>query len=208
MTPRVNIEYLENTMTIEEAANTIKDNAHTRYPVIDETPDNIIGYVHARDVLLAFIQDREKKSIKNITNPILRIPQQMRIDDVLHEFQKKNTHITIVMDEFGGTEGIATLEDVLEELVGEIADEHDVEDNVIKRIDKNTIIASGDEQIRDINDFFNVQIPGEPLDTIAETVLNTLQKSPRKGMRAEIGNVTCSLEEVKKNVITKVRIAK
>ena len=140
--------------------------------------------------------------------PILRVPSQIKIDDLLQEFQKKQTHIAVVMDELGGTEGITTLEDVLEELVGEITDEHDVEDNIIKRIDKNTVVASGDEQIRDINNFLNIKLPGDPLDTIAEIMLDKLQKIPRKNMTVEFGNVTCVVQEIQNKVISKVKINK
>ncbi len=208
MTPRVNMVYLEDEMKIEEAAKIIKKSVHTRFPVISETPDNIIGYVHSRDMLLAYMQDKEKASIKKLVIPILRVPQQMKIDDLLHEFQKKQVHIALVQDEFGGTEGITTLEDVLEELVGEITDEHDVEDNIIKRIDKNTILVSGDEQIRDINDFFNINLPGDPLDSIAEIILDKMGKAPRKNMVVDFDNVQCTIVEVKSKVIKKVMIEK
>jgi len=208
MTPRVNMMYLEDTMTIEEAEDVIKSTPHTRFPVIKDTPDNIIGYVHSRDLLLAYIQDKENASIKNVVLPILRVPKQMRIDDLLQEFQKKQVHIALVQDELGGTEGITTLEDVLEELVGEITDEHDVEDDIIKRIDKNTIVVSGEEQLRDINDFLNVSIPGDPLDSIAEKLLEIIKKSPRKNMIVDLEKIKCTVVEVKNKVIKKVKIEK
>lgn len=208
MTPRVNIIYLEDNMTIKEAVKMIEKNPHTRFPVAEETPDKIIGFIHSRDVLLAFIKHQEKKSVKDIMHPIIVVPKQIRIDDLLPEFQKKQIHMAVVLDEFGGTEGVVTLEDVIEELVGEITDEHDVSQNLIKRVDKNTIIVFGDEDLRDINDFFNTNIPGDPLDTIAEIILDEIKTTPRKNMKVEFADVVCTVLEVKNGVIKKVKISK
>jgi putative hemolysin len=208
MTPRVKCVYLDSKMTIEEASRVVENNPHTRFPVVDGSPDNMIGFAHSRDLLISFANDKEKKSIQDIMHPILRIPKQMLLDDVLQEFQKTKTHIAVVFDEFGGTEGIITLEDVLEELVGEIADEHDVDDNVIKRIDKNTILASAHEELRDINDFLNVNIPGDPYDTVAEIFMDHIKKAPRKNMELEFDGVRIRIESTKKRAIEHVEIKK
>jgi len=209
MTPRVNVAYLEDKLSIEACVEVIKDHPHTRFPIVHETPDNVTGFVHSRDVLLAYNNPKQKKeSIESIKRPILSVPKQVRIDELLREFQKKQTHIALVLDEYGGTEGIVTLEDVLEELVGEITDEHDVEDNIIKRVNKDSIIVSGEEELRDINDFLNCAIPGDPLDTIAEVILDTLQKIPRKNNEVLLGDINCKIIEVKNKSIQKVLISK
>ncbi|MBT4071940.1 MAG: HlyC/CorC family transporter [Candidatus Magasanikbacteria bacterium] len=208
MTPRVLVSYIRETDTIKRAAKIIEDEMHTRFPIIRETPDNVIGFVHARDVLLSFHKDKEDETVKEIIRPLVTIPGQMPIDDVMREFQKHRTHMGVVVDEFGGTEGIVTFKDVIEELVGEITDEHQIEDDLIKRIDKNNILVAGDTDIRDINDFFNCNIPGDELDTIAEIILDTLQKLPRKGHTIKLGDISCHIEEVKKRRINLVRVSK
>ncbi|PIR76850.1 MAG: hypothetical protein COU30_05680, partial [Candidatus Magasanikbacteria bacterium CG10_big_fil_rev_8_21_14_0_10_38_6] len=208
MTPRVQVAFLNNTHTIDEATNLIKNHPYTRYPVMANTPDTIIGYVHSRDVLLAYHTDKEEESIENIMHTIFAVPRQMRIDDLMVEFQKRKTHIAIVVDEFGGTEGVVTFEDIIEELVGEIADEHDIGESVIKRIDKDSILVAGDTTIREINDFFNVVIPGNELDTIAEVLLDDLQKIPRKGQQVTLGKCVCTVVETKKRRIQRVQIDK
>ncbi|KKW42847.1 MAG: hypothetical protein UY92_C0003G0053 [Candidatus Magasanikbacteria bacterium GW2011_GWA2_56_11] len=208
MTPRVNVAYIEDASTIAQAAAVIARNPHTRFPVVHETPDDIIGFVHSRDVLLALNQDRDADPVTKIVRPIIAIPKQMRLDDLMREFQKKKTHLAVVLDEFGGTEGIATLEDVIEELVGEITDEYDVDKHFIQRLDKNTIMVSGDTLIRDINHFFNIAIPGDPLDTIAEVLLDKLQVVPRPGMSVSFTEVTAAIHEVRRRTIGLVKIIK
>ena len=207
MTPRVDMMYLEDDMSVEDAVDVIKKNPFTRYPVVHETPDDVIGFIHSRDLLLAAAA-KKKTSLKKLMRPILHVPRQLPIDELLKEFQKKQTHMAVMTDEHGGTEGISTLEDVIEELVGEIADEHDVEDEVIKRIDKNTILVSGETPVRDINDFFNINLEGDPLDTIAEIMIVQTKKVPRKGMEVEFGDIVCKVESTKKKVIQTVVITK
>ncbi len=208
MTPRVHVVFIYDNTTIEEATETIEKSTHTRYPIAHDTPDKIIGYVHSRDVLLAFHRDKEHTSIKEILRPIIPVPKQMPIDEVMKQFQRNQAHMAVVVDEFGGTEGIVTFEDIIEELVGEITDEYDINEHMIQRVDKHTIIAAGNTDIRDINDFFNCEIPGDEFDTIAEIILDHLQKFPRKGEKVILGNTECTVLELRKNQIRKVRIIK
>lgn len=208
MTPRVHMVFAEDIDTIEEATDLIKQHPFTRYPVIHETIDHIVGYLHARDVLLAHHQQQESRPVKDIMLPIMAVPKQMPIDDLMKEFQKKQMHVAVVVDEYGGTEGIVTFEDIIEELVGEIADEHDINENTIQRIDKETICVSGDTDLRDVNDFLNSMIPGDELDTIAEIMLDELQKLPRKGQKVTLGNTVCTVVEVKHRRIQKVEVKK
>lgn len=206
MTPRVHVVSIEDTDSIEEATDLIKENPFTRYPVTRESIDHIVGYVHARDILLAHHRDQENRPVKSIMHPIMAVPKQMPIDDVMKEFQTKQRHMAVVVDEYGGTEGIVTFEDIIEELVGEIADEHDINENTIQRIDKVTILVSGETDLRDVNDFLNCMIPGDDLDSIAEVMLDELQKLPRKGQKVELGNTRCTVVEVKNRRIQKVEV--
>jgi len=208
MTPRVQMVTIPHDVTIDAAAEIIRQNPHTRFPIVKGTPDQVLGFVHSRDVLLAFEQEKEAADIKDILRPALQVPKQMRLDHLMREFQKKQTHMAVVLDEYGGTEGIVTFEDVIEELVGEIADEHDVNEHLIQRINKRTIIAAADEEVRSVNQFFNVAIPGDPLATLAEVLLDNLQTAPRTGMQVSFENVMCTIESVKKGVIEKVKIEK
>jgi CBS domain containing-hemolysin-like protein len=208
MTPRVMVTFIDDDLTIDEVTEIIEKSTHSRYPVIHETPDTIIGFVHSRDVLLAHHRDNENQSIKQIVRPIVTIPRQMKIDDCLREFQKQKIHVGVVVDEYGGTEGIVTLEDVIEELVGEITDEYDIDESSIDRIDKKTIVATGGTTLRDIDLILNAGIEGDKNDTIAETILDTLGNLPKKGQKIDFGTATCTILEVKRRRIESVKIQK
>lgn len=208
MTPRVNVFFLDHDITLAEAREKIEETGHTRFPVMRETPDTVIGYVHAKDILQLILDGRTEDSITNHLRSIVRLPKQLPIDDVLKEFQKEQSHIAIVLDEYGGTEGIVTLEDVIEELVGEIADEHDIDEHIMKRIDKYTIEVAGETELRDINDFLNTRIPGDQFDTISEIMLDELKKIPEEGMQVTFNNVTATVKETKGSTISLVLIHK
>lgn len=208
MTPWVQVEYMEDEMNIEEAAGIIAKKTHTRFPIVQHSNGEVIGFVHSRDVLLAFNESKEASSIKNIMRPIIRAHEHLKIDDLMKEFQKKKTHMAVVFGDLGKIEGIATLEDVVEELVGEIVDEHDLEPPLIKRIDNNEIVCSGETEIRDINKFFNVNISGDPFDSISDIIFDRIEKVPAKDFEIDIDNVKCIVAEANKKIIKKVKIIK
>lgn len=127
MTPRDDVAFITDDMTIDMATEIIEHHAHTRFPVYHKTPDTIVGMVHSRDVLLVHHREREHNSIKDILRPVVFIPGDMPIDDVMHRFQREQTHMGIAIDKDKKMLGVITLEDIIEELVGEIVDEHDEE---------------------------------------------------------------------------------
>ncbi|MFA7050211.1 MAG: hemolysin family protein [Patescibacteria group bacterium] len=208
MTPRVEVVYVKNTDSIKKTAIEIEKYGITRCLVIEETVDKVLGFVHAQDVLLAFRQNKEDEPVKPLIRPIIFVPKQMLINNVLKEFQKRKIHIAVVMDEYGGTEGIITLEDIIEELVGEIVDEHDIDNNFIKRIGKNEIIVSGAVECRDINRFLNITLSEDDLETVADFILETIKKIPTEGTTIEKDSFVCVVEKLENKVIKQVRITK
>lgn len=124
MTPRSNVICINQSLSIDSAADLISGTTHTRFPVINKSIDNIIGFVHSRDVLVALQRERHNDEIKHIIHPIINIEKDEKLDDLLREFQRENIHMAAVVHN-GKTLGVVTLEDVIEEIVGEISDEHD-----------------------------------------------------------------------------------
>jgi len=208
MIPRVQMISIGADQSIDKAAGIIERHPFSRFPIIDQSPDRVIGFVHSRDVLLAYHTDAEHTPIKKIIRPIVVVPKQMRIDDIMREFQKTRTHMAIVVDEYGGTEGIVTFEDIIEELLGDIEDESDIDNTRISRIDTKTILVAGDTDIRDINRALKSSLPGDDFDTIAEVLLDAFHKLPQKGDQATLGNAECTVEEVKKRRIQKVKVVR
>jgi len=208
MTPRVELVYVESGASIEEAATQIENHGITRCLVIDGSPDKIKGFVHAQDVLLAFREDKEKEVVETIMRPIIVVPKQVIISNVLKEFQKRKIHIAVVSDEYGGTDGIITLEDTIEELVGEIIDEHDVDKNLMKRIGKNEVVISGVTEVRDLNRFLNINFSENDLDTVADVILSEIKKIPKEGMKVQIKDYECTIEKVENKIIKSIRIIK
>ena len=167
MVPRVKISGLRAHFTLQEAMDVILKEGYSRYPVFENSLDEIIGIVHAKDVLTAYFQGTGK-NLKEVMRPAHFIPESKPIDALLREFQRRKTQMAIVVSEFGGTIGIVTLEDILEELVGEIQDEHDHEQQIVTLLDKQVYHVVAQSSIHDINKFIEVPFPeSEDYETLS-----------------------------------------
>ena len=136
------------------------------------------------------------------------VPEHKVINNLFKEFQQKHLHMAIVVDEYGGTAGLVTLEDVIEELVGEIEDERDFERENILRLDPKTIRVDANTEIKEVNHFFNVRIKGKKTDTMGAFLLKKLKKIPKKGEKMKVGSLTVMVEKVSKKHIQKVILRK
>lgn len=207
MTPRKNMVVLNARMMLWEALPLINKVGYSRIPIVEGTKDNIVGIVHNRDLLRALENRNTDLMLKDIARKPLFVSQEKKISDLLKEFQSRRIHMAIVVDEFGGTEGLVTLEDIIEELVGEIVDETDIERQLITTVDKNTIIVHGDVEIDDVNEALNVNIPkGEDYSTLNGFLHERLHDIPKQGDKISLDNVVISVEEVKQNAPLKIKV--
>lgn len=158
MVPRVKISGLRSSLSMQETMEVVLREGYSRFPVFEHSLDEIIGIVHAKDIIAAYVQKADK-TLKEIMRPAHFIPESKRIDVLLREFQRRKTQMAIVVSEFGGTIGIVTLEDILEELVGEIQDEHDHEQQIVTLLDKQVYQIVAQSSIHDINKFVDVPFP-------------------------------------------------
>lgn len=158
MVPRVKISGLRADLSIAETMDVVLKEGYSRYPVYENSLDDIIGIVHAKDIITAYVQRSDKK-LREVMRPAHFIPESKPIDVLLREFQRRKTQMAIVVSEFGGTIGIVTLEDILEELVGEIQDEHDHEQQIVTSLDKHVYQIVAQSSIHDINKFVEVPFP-------------------------------------------------
>lgn len=212
MTPRVDIAAVSIDSTFEELLNIINESGHSRIPLFEKDLDNIKGIIIAKD-LLPFIKDKEKAKninlIKIAREPIF-VPTTKHINDLLHEFQEKKIHLAIVVDEYGGTAGIISLEDILEEIVGEIRDEHDKEENEIIKISENCFQVLGKLPIDELNELLNENFSSEndDYDTVGGFVFNHAGKIPDKDYSFIFNNYKFIVKEILNNRISKVQVEK
>ena len=210
MTPRTKMFVLNSKMLLFEALPQINQRGHSRIPIFGDTSDDIVGFIHVSDVLKELEKDNKMVSLEQIARKAVFASQEKMISSMLKEMKGRKTHMAIVVDEHGGVEGLVTLEDLLEEIVGEIEDETDVIKQVTyERIDQDTIITNGDIEIDVINDLFKTNIPdGDDYASLNGLLHEKLQDIPQEGDKIETNELRIIVEKVSKNVPKRIRIEK
>lgn len=168
MVPRVKISGIRAEVSVREAMDIVLKEGYSRYPLYESSLDEIVGIVHAKDIIRSFVTESENKSLKDVMRIVHHVPETMPIDALLRDFQKRKIQMAIVVSEFGGTIGLVTLEDVLEELVGDIQDEHDHEVQIVTTIDKDVYQVLAQSPLHDINKMIKIPFPeSEDYETLA-----------------------------------------
>ena len=210
MTPRTDIVAIEANSDIETIIKTITAAGHSRLPVYETNIDNIIGLLYAKDLLTEIFLSKQDFNLRQKMRKAYFVPETKPLRALLHEFQNQNLHIAIVLDEYGGTAGIITLEDILEELVGEITDEYEQKPpEPIREIDDDTIELDARTYIDDVNDRFGINLPEEEdYDTIGGFVFSHLGYIPKSGETFEFQNLKFIITSAETRKIKKLRIQK
>ena len=210
MTPRTKMFTLNSKTILFEALHEINQNGYSRIPIYGSSPDDIVGIVHVRDVLKEFENDNKMKNLEQISRKPVFVSQEKMVSSLLKEMKGRKTHMAIVVDEHGGVEGLVTLEDLIEEIVGEIEDETDIEKpRGFERIDQYTIITNGDIEIDKINQIFKTHIPeGDDYASLSGLLHEKLQDIPQAGDKIEVDDLRIIVEKVFKNIPQKIRIEK
>jgi putative hemolysin len=209
MVPRTRIVGVDLESTREEMLRTIMENMYSRYPVYRGSIENIVGFIHGKDFLGRMVKD-PAFPIDSIIRPPFYVPEVKKVNDLLKELQRKRIHMAMVVDEYGGIGGLVTTEDLLEELVGEIEDEHDVGEPVrIQRLPDGSMIVDALVSLSDLADILEIKREEDlPYDSLAGFILDRLGRFPEKGERLEIDGFLLICEEVTKTAIQKVRIVR
>ncbi|GAA3410285.1 hemolysin family protein [Paenibacillus hodogayensis] len=205
MIPRTELACLYADRTFEENMEIATTEMRTRYPVCDPDKDNIIGFIHIKDLLKA--RDGLEQ-IRSIVRPIMSIPESMPISALLKMMQKKRTEVALLIDEYGGTSGLVTMEDILEELVGEIHDEFDEERSSIEQRDEYTHSVDGLLHIEEFNDYFGLDIETDDYDTIGGWVYSQVEIPPKKNQQVEFKGYQMIIEEVDHMRVSRLVIRK
>jgi len=209
MVHRTDIFALEMNMTISEAIEELtEDDRYSRIPVYDETIDEIKGIVHIKDLLLTTKNKNSK--LKSIAKEAYFVSETKMIDELFSELRKNKKQIAIVIDEYGGTAGLVTMEDILEEIVGDIYDEYDEEEEWVKKIDENTFMLDGNVSIHDLEKILEVDIPEGDYDTLSGYLIEELGRIPKEKERPliETEKITYKIEKYKDKRILKVKACK
>lgn len=196
MVPRVQIQFLKTTTSIEEAYEIVSQNAHTRLPVCDEDLDTIVGILHVKDLIQLPDPIGKPPTLRELLRPVRYVPENKPVADLLREMQQNRLHLVIIRDEFGGTAGLVTLEDVLEEIVGEIRDEYDAEEEQeFRRLSLHSGIFKIRASLATVNNELDVHLPRDEAATLAGLFLEELQRSPEPGDQLEIDQIQLTVLE-------------
>ncbi|HTG80608.1 MAG TPA: hemolysin family protein [Geobacteraceae bacterium] len=209
MVPRTRMAALDLELSRGEMLTFILENQYSRYPVFRGSIENIAGFIHGKDFLGRIVTEPDF-DIATIVRPPFFVPEGKKVNDLLKEMQRKRIHMALVVDEYGGINGLVTTEDLLEELVGEIEDEHDVgEPHRVQRLADGSLLVDALISVADLEDLIALKLGEDlPYDTLAGLILHQLGRFPERGERLEVDGFLLVCEEVKKNAIMRVRIHK
>ena len=206
MVPRTDLVAIEVNEPVEKAVELVTKHGHTRIPVYEGGLDHIIGVLYAKDLLRAVVRG-EQKTLRDIARKPYFTPESNKVQDVLRDLRKNRVHMAIVVDEYGGTAGAVTIEDIIEEIVGPIQDEYDVgEEDEIQFISPNEVVLDGRVSVDDVNELLKLNIAADDYDTIGGYVLNQLGAAPKVGATLKLGTAELRVEAVQGTRIKKVRI--
>jgi CBS domain containing-hemolysin-like protein len=209
MTPRTKMFTLNSKMLLFEALPMINKSGFSRIPIYGKNQDEIIGIINVRDVLKCLEKEEKMINLQQLSRKPIFVSQEKKVNDLLKEMQGRKSHMAIVLDEFGGVEGCVTLEDLVEEIVGEIHDETDVTKDNFQREGDSTIITNGDIEIDELNEIFKTRIPqGDDYATLSGLLHEKLRDIPKEGDKLIIDSLRIIIEKVLKNKPEKIRIEK
>ena len=209
MTPSAEMVCADLKTSIPELIRLINDEGYTRIPIYQGTPDQIVGILHAKDLLRICSRDADTEvDLKEFLNPATFIPESKPITELLREFQSKKIHLAIVVDEFGGVRGLVTFEDVIEEIVGEIDDEHDVEESELRVVDERTVIVDAKIDIEEVEAHFRLSLPEGPYESVGGFIIHRLGKVPQPGVAVQECGLTFKVLGADQRRIKSVRIVR
>jgi CBS domain containing-hemolysin-like protein len=207
MVPRIDMVCINKNVSIEELVDLAVDKGHSRIPVYEDSIDDIIGLIYVKDLLQLLQKGKENLTLENLIKPIYFIPESKQINKLLKEMQNRREHMAVILDEYGGTSGLITIEDLLEEIVGDIQDEYDLEDKQINLINNKEILVDARVDLDDLNDILPFELlDEESYETISGFVLHKLGYLPDEGEKIELEGIIIEIEKIEEHRIQKLRI--
>jgi CBS domain containing-hemolysin-like protein len=206
MIPRTDVVAADVDLPFKEIVSLIVKTGHSRVPVYERTIDNVIGFFYAKDLLAALLKRSDSVDVRKFLRPVHFVPEGKMVDELLKDFRQKRVHIAVVVDEYGGMAGIVCLEDVLEQIVGEIQDEYDDEEEYIKRIGPGSFLCDARTAVEDINDVLGVSLPSDSSDTVGGFVFNLFGKVPKTGDTIAYESVMFTIEKMEGRKLKEIAV--
>ena len=211
MTHRTRVVAIPIDSNLDDIVEVIEDKKYTRIPVYDDSIDNIIGILHVKDLLLYLTTNGDKGfDIQKLIRMPYFVPESKKLNELFRELQLKKVHMVVVVDEYGGTAGIITVEDLLEEIVGNIFDEYDEEEHIFEKIDESTYLFDGSISLELVSELINVTLPVDDYDTLSGYVIGQLGQIPNEGEKpiVEMDNLVFKVEEIEDKIISRIKVCK
>ena len=208
MIPRMDILAAEATSPLSVVAELMWNSGHSRIPIYEETIDNIVGVVHSRDLLRHLATGNADIHLASIARPPLFIPVFKRLDDLLRDFQERHIQVALVVDEYGGTTGLITIEDLLEEIVGEIEDEFDTTESLREMVSDDEALMDARISLDEVNEAFDANLQGDGFDTLGGLLYHQLGRVPIPGDEAQVNGLNIRVITTLGRRIKRVRVAR
>ncbi|MDR1586712.1 MAG: hemolysin family protein [Treponema sp.] len=207
MVPRIDAVFLPVNVPRDELLTTITESGHSRFPVYEDTIDNVIGILYVKDLLSCVVRD-DKLDIRGILRKPFFVPHSKHIDELLRELRRRRVHIAVAVDEYGGVSGIISMEDIIEEIIGDIQDEFDNEREDILKLGEDSWLCDARMNLEDLSEQIGVELPVEDFDTLGGFVFDLLGKIPVKYEKAVYENIDFIIQDMEGHKINTVKIVK
>ncbi len=207
MIPRIDVEFMSVTMSEDELLEKIAESEHSRFPVYSESIDDVVGVLYVKDLIKA-IAKKEAVDLEKIIRKAFFVPESKRIDSLLREFKRRHVHIAIAIDEYGGISGIVCMEDIIEEIVGDIQDEFDNENEDILTLGDNTWLCDARVNLDDLNEEIESEFPNEEFDTLGGFVFDLFGKIPVKYEKESWNNYDFIIQDMEGHKVNQIKVIK
>ncbi len=206
MIPRTHIVSVSKDSTLEQVLQTIIESGYSRIPVYRDNMDQVIGILNAKDLLPLWLNGEKELHLEHIIREPFFVPETKRIKDLLNELRNKMSHLAVIVDEYGGTSGIVTIEDIVEEIIGEIRDEHDTEEELFLPQEDGSVLVKALTNLDDFEEYFEVQLPRGGYDTLGGFIIQLVGKVPGKGEEILFGGLRMKIQGGDQKRITRVTV--
>ncbi|HEX9155017.1 MAG TPA: hemolysin family protein, partial [Nitrospira sp.] len=210
MRPRTEIVSVPSNATLQEVFSLVSEFGYSRYPVIEDTIDTVIGILYIKDILVAMSAGEVKREddIQQFIRPAYFIPENKRVSELLSEMQRERFQLAIVIDEFGGTSGLVTLEDLIEEIVGSIHDELETEEKEVQIVDEKNFVVSGQSALDEVNELLGTSLQSKDFNTLGGFVFGLFGRMPKVGEQLKYKNLKLEILELEGRKISKIKMTK